>query len=339
MGLVDYISRNPFARAKKVSTYDDNFVVATISRIRNSMKNLIKNKQNALQKFNSILKLHSPSFHSKQSFAPQMHTKLNTNLQISNKPLASRLLHSQKKVPFASQLTLSNSTVNPHLNPPFASQIPLRVRISQFVLNNCKVNNSNSINEFAAKKVQMSDSKECEHSEQLYPIKPINGIMSNNPPKISKLSAKTQIPKYKYHSQKNRSLFAQNRCTSHLTLNNSTKSLHASNSVNHINKMPKTKATRSKSTPTKARVTFSDTTPSTPGTHTSSNTETPSGSLVEEAADIYFTETLNKIFGENFGYTNWERRDSRGGERLRNSRRPQQASRKKSLSFLLLSRS
>ena len=62
--------------------------------------------------------------------------------------------------------------------------------------------------------------------------------------------------------------------------------------------MPKTKATRSKSTPTKARVTFSDTTPSTPGTHTSSNTETPSGSLIGEADDIYVTETQNKIFSK-----------------------------------------
>ena len=260
------------------------------------MKNLIKNKQNALQKFISILKLHSPEFHSKQSFAPQMHTPLNTNSQISTKPLSSQLLPSQKKVPFASQLTLSSSSINSHLSSPFASQIPLKVKKSQFVLNNCKENNSRSINKFDAKEVQMSDSKECEHSEQLKPIKPINGIKSNNPPKIAKLSAKTQIPKYKYHSQNNRSLFAQNRSTIHLTLNSSVKTLQASNSVNHINKVPKTKATRSKSTPTKARVTFSDTTPSTPGTHTSSNTETPSGSLIEEADDIYFTETLNKIF-------------------------------------------
>ena len=103
MGLVDYISRNPFAGAKKISIYDEHFLVATISKIRNSMKNLIKNKQNALQKFNSILKLHSPSFHSKQSFAPQMHTPLNTNSQISTKPLASQLLLSQKKVPLRSQ--------------------------------------------------------------------------------------------------------------------------------------------------------------------------------------------------------------------------------------------
>ena len=258
------------------------------------MKNLIKNKQNALQKFNSILKLHSPSFPPKQPFAPQMHTPLNTNSQISTEPLASQLLSPQK------QLTLSTSTINPYLNYPFESQIPLKVRKSKFALNNCKLNNSHSINKFAAKEVQMSDSKECEHSEQLYPIKTINGIKSNNLPQIAKISAKTQILKYKCHWHKNRSLFSQNRSTTHLNLNNSVKTLHANNSVNHITKMPKTKTTRSKSTPTKARVTFSDTTPSTAGTHTSSNTETPSGSLIEEADDIYFTETLNKIFSRKY---------------------------------------
>ena len=47
MGLVDYISRNPFARAKKISTYDEHFVVATISKILDSMKSLIINKQKA----------------------------------------------------------------------------------------------------------------------------------------------------------------------------------------------------------------------------------------------------------------------------------------------------
>ena len=50
--------------------------------------------------------------------------------------------------------------------------------------------------------MQMSDNKECEHSEQINPIKPINGIKSNNPPQYRKLSAKTQIPEYKYNLQK-----------------------------------------------------------------------------------------------------------------------------------------
>ena len=54
MGLVEYMSRNPFARAKKVSTYDEHFVVATTSKLRNSIKHLIKNKRNKKQKFNSI---------------------------------------------------------------------------------------------------------------------------------------------------------------------------------------------------------------------------------------------------------------------------------------------
>ena len=62
--------------------------------------------------------------------------------------------------------------------------------------------------------------------------------------------------------------------------------------------MPKTKATRSKSTPTKARVTFSDTTPSIPATNTSSNTETRSGSLIDVADGICFTETLNNVFSK-----------------------------------------
>ena len=146
--------------------------------------------------------------------------------------------------------------------------------------------------------MQISDNKECEHSEQINPIKPINGIKSNNPLKYRKLSAKTHNPKYNYKLQKNHSLFAQNRFTFHSTLKNPIKLLNANNSVNLLNKMPKTKATVSKSSPTKARVTFSDSTPSTPATNTSSNTETPSGSLIDAAEDISLTETLNKIFSK-----------------------------------------
>ena len=69
---------------------------------------------------------------------------------------------------------------------------------------------------------------------------------------------------------------------------------------NSISTMSKAKATQSKSTPTKARVTFSDTTPSTPGTNTTSNTDTPTGRLNEETDDILFTETLNKVFSKKF---------------------------------------
>ena len=69
------------------------------------------------------------------------------------------------------------------------------------------------------------------------------------------------------------------------------------NPVHSINSILKTKA--NKSTPTKARVTFSDTTPSTPAANTSSDTETtPPGSIIDAADDIRFTETLNKFFSK-----------------------------------------
>ena len=85
-----------------------------------------------------------------------MHTPLNTNSQISIKPVAPQSLHSRKKLPFVPQLTLSDSTVNSHLNIPFALQMPLKIRKSQI---NHTTNNSHSINKFAAKAVQMSDNK------------------------------------------------------------------------------------------------------------------------------------------------------------------------------------
>ena len=186
MGLVDYISRNPYARAKKISTYDEHFVVATISKIRDSMKYLITNKQNATNKFNSILKSNGPSHKLKRPFASQLPTLQNTNLHIRNKAFASPPLLLLPKTPFATQLTLTNSKSNPYFKHPFASQMPLKVTKFQFAPNNCKVNNSHSINKFVEKEVQMSESKECEHSEQLSPIKPFNGIKSNTQPNNAK---------------------------------------------------------------------------------------------------------------------------------------------------------
>ena len=300
MGLVDFISRNPFARAKKISTYDEHFVVATISKIRDSMKHLIINKQTATKKFKSILKSNLPLQKVKRPFAPRLPTSLSVNSPNCKEAFASQITTSPLKTPFVPQLTLPNSKINSHFEHPFASQMPLKVTKLQFALNNRKVNNSHSINKFAAKEVHMSDSKECEQSEQLSPIQPINGIKSSNPPNNTELSAKAQIPKYKYPLHKNHSLFAQIEPTKHYFVNKHKKSLISNNSINSIKTMSKAKATRSKSTPTKSRVTFSDTTPSTPGCNTTSHTETPPGSMIEEADDMMFTETLNKVFSKKF---------------------------------------
>ena len=107
MGLVDYISRNPFARAKKISTYDEHFVVATISKIRDSMKSLIINKQKTTKKFSSILMSILPSQKLKQPFAPRLPTLLNIKSPNCNEAFASQLTPS----PFVPQLTLPKSKI------------------------------------------------------------------------------------------------------------------------------------------------------------------------------------------------------------------------------------
>ena len=152
MGLVNYISRNPYARAKKIPTNDEHFFVATISKIRDSMKYLITNKQKATKKFNSILKSNWPSHKLKRPFAPQLPTLQSTNSHIRNKAFALQSFLLLPKTPFATQLTLTNSKSNPYIKHPIASQMPLKVTKFQFAPNNCKVNNSHSINKFAAKK-------------------------------------------------------------------------------------------------------------------------------------------------------------------------------------------
>ena len=66
-----------------------------------------------------------------------------------------------------------------------------------------------------------------------------------------------------------------------------------------ISKMPRTRA--EKSTPTRARVTFSDNSLSntTPATNTLSNTETTSStSAVDTAEGMRFTDTFNRIFSK-----------------------------------------
>ena len=208
MGLVDYISRNPFARAKKISTYDEHFVLATISKIRDSMKHLIINRQTATKKFKNILKSNLPSLKVTRPFASRLTISQSDNSTNCKKAFASQLTLSPLKTPFAPQLTHANSKINPYSVHPFASQMPPKVTKLQFLPNHRKVNNSHSINKFAAKEVQILDSKECEQSEQLSPMQPIYGNKSSKTPNNTKLSAKTQIPKYKYHLHKNHSFLA-----------------------------------------------------------------------------------------------------------------------------------
>ena len=120
------------------------------------MKHLIKNKQNTIK--NS--KLHSPSSHSKQSLAPQMHTPQNTNSQISIKPVATQSLLSKTETTI--RVAINTFRFNNLFTFKYTFRIAnaSKIRKSQFEPNNHTSNNNlHSINKFAAKAVQMSERK------------------------------------------------------------------------------------------------------------------------------------------------------------------------------------
>ena len=202
MGLVDYISRNPFAKAKNVSAYNENFVVATISKIRDSFKHLIQNKRHIVQKFNRILKLHSPSYSANRLIALQIPTLIRNNPKFCIKKVALKLSHYNTLLTFASQLATKSKVINPHLNMSIAPQMPSQNLKPQFALKNLPLHKSHSINKFATNALQKSDNKEGEQSEQLDSIKPIFDTNSSNQHKFLKLGAKLQTPEYKYNQPK-----------------------------------------------------------------------------------------------------------------------------------------
>ena len=163
MGLVDYISRNPFAKAKKVSAYDENFVVATISITPDSFKNLIRTKTHTLQKISSILKLNSHSYSSNQLIATQIPILMRNISRFCTKPVALQLFY--YRIPLTTQLALKNKTFNHHLTIPIAPRISSQISNPQSALNNPSLHKSLSINKITANALQKSDNKECEKFE------------------------------------------------------------------------------------------------------------------------------------------------------------------------------
>ena len=149
MGIVDYISRNPFAKAKEISAYDKHFVVATISIIRVSFKHLIRNKLHTVQKFNRILKLHSPSYPANRLIAPQKLTLIRNISKFCIEQIALQPSHYNTLLPLASQLAPKRKIINPHLDMSIAPRMSSQNLKLQFALNNLPLHKSDSIDKFA----------------------------------------------------------------------------------------------------------------------------------------------------------------------------------------------
>ena len=60
MGLVDYISRHPSQKAKKVSAYDEEFIVAKLKLISTYINALELNNTTSVSHLHQLLLAHNP---------------------------------------------------------------------------------------------------------------------------------------------------------------------------------------------------------------------------------------------------------------------------------------
>ena len=118
MGLVDYISRNPYQPAKSISIYDEEFLVATLSRIHFDAK-LLQQKQNIST--NTLLKLYH-----KNECETQNSNKYNK--QVSSIDFAKLQLLPKDYEPLALQSHSSKSLLKHNSN--FVSDPAKRVHVT-----------------------------------------------------------------------------------------------------------------------------------------------------------------------------------------------------------------
>ena len=107
MGLVDYISRNPYQPAKSISKYDEEFLVATLSRIHTDAK-LLQQKHNI-----SANTLHN--FYSESKFEVQNSSKQHTE-QVLNIDYAKPKLRRKDNMSLALQSHSSKSLLKQNSN-------------------------------------------------------------------------------------------------------------------------------------------------------------------------------------------------------------------------------
>ena len=89
LGLVDYISRNPSQKAKKISTYDEEFIVAKLKLISKSINALELNTKYPASRLHQLLTNHTLALQNTpktevHELAPQITPKIETNTNSIN---------------------------------------------------------------------------------------------------------------------------------------------------------------------------------------------------------------------------------------------------------------
>ena len=127
MGFVDYISRHPSQKAKKVSAYDEEFIVAKLKLISTSINSLELNNTKSASHLHQLLIAHNPALHITPKIAAN-----NKPINLINIHAARVYKHVYYNSP-APQMLASNSTCNlnnlKYVDP--ASQNTINTSLSQ----------------------------------------------------------------------------------------------------------------------------------------------------------------------------------------------------------------
>ena len=127
MGLVDYISRQPNQKGKSITQYDKEFMVASISRIRDAITTLLSLKKNSI---------------------PKEHHTSKRQLKVNKTRVhSSKIAKSSAHTPNASNNSLTTLAKASNYNPQFIS------------IFNCHANRLLKINTVTALQIQSQNSK------------------------------------------------------------------------------------------------------------------------------------------------------------------------------------
>ena len=125
MGFVDFFSQNPFAKTKKISAYDDGFVLATLSNIWHSFQQIIQRISPILKKVLYHNKAQYPHLKINVAFDPLTLISAIKFLQLKNEFIASLSPISKSPWSFDSQITLPHNCIKNNSNKSIAMQLPL----------------------------------------------------------------------------------------------------------------------------------------------------------------------------------------------------------------------
>ena len=112
MGLADYMSRNPSELAKPPSTYDENFIIAQIDVIKETLK--ILRKRGRPKKHNKFQKTNKYNLrNSHKIFQPQPNE---TNYDVTNNKQDTQQTNTQAHLPINTAISKQQFNSNKHLN-------------------------------------------------------------------------------------------------------------------------------------------------------------------------------------------------------------------------------